>query len=172
MMIVCGALQAQNLDKRVVIDLSLSSGRLISSEYDMTDCAATALVGYKFNAHLSIGEGLAVTRTIKSDIWNVPVITRIRYDLLNRFCSPYIACDLGWNFLLSSAANYADSQIYRKGIFSDLSIGVALRDESGLSVYLALAPGVCKTLTHNRIDPKADTHTYTPDLKLRIGVKF
>lgn len=170
--IVCGAVQAQNSEKGFMTDISISTGRLISTKYEMTDCAATAVVGYKFNVHLSIGEGIAITRTLKSDIWNLPVLTRFRYDILNRFCSPYIACDLGWNFLLSSAENCADSQICRNGLFSDLSIGVTIRDESGISVYLALAPGICKTFTYNSFDSKIDAYTYTPDLKLRIGVKF
>lgn len=154
------------------MDLALSTGKVMNIEpiYECTykghtDYAAEVTLGYRVSDHFAIGAGTMVSRMIKSDAWSFPVQLEVRYDILNRLFSPYLAVELGWSFrggpsvpasdVLKAAdepfrngeTTYIDNLNlavpFRKGLRATLSAGVAVRAEKGSRVYLGVTAGVC-----------------------------
>lgn len=154
------------------MDLALSTGEVMNIEpiYERTyrshtDYAAEVTLGYRVSDHIAIGAGTMVSRMIKSDAWSFPVQLKVRYDILDRLFSPYLAAELGWSFsgdpfvAVSDVLKVADEPFrngettyidnlnlaapFRKGLRAALSAGVAVRAEKGSRVYLGATAGVC-----------------------------
>ena len=166
------AASAQAPRKGFWMDLALSTGEVMNVEpvYERaykghTDYAAEVTLGYRVSDRFAIGAGTIASRMIKSDAWSFPVQLKVRYDILDRLFSPYLAAELGWSFNggpVMSASNvlkaadepfwngettYIDNPNliapFRKGLRAALSAGVAVRAEKGSRVYLGVTAGVC-----------------------------
>ncbi len=166
------AATAQGPHRGFWMDLALSTGEIMNVEpvYERaykghTDYAAEATLGYRVSDRFAIGAGTIASRMIKSDAWSFPVQMKVRYDILDRLFSPYLAAELGWSFSGGSSVVAADvlkvadepfgndettyignpnlAAPFRKGLMAALSAGVAVRAEKGSRVYLGVTAGVC-----------------------------
>jgi len=166
------AATAQGSSRGFWMDLALSTGEIMNTEpaygrtyKGHTDYAAEVTLGYRVSDHFAIGTGTMVSRMIKSDAWSFPVQLKVRYDILDRLFSPYLAAELGWSFTGGPSVHASDvlraadgpfrngettyidnlslAAPFRKGLRAVLSAGVAVRAEKGSRVYLGVAAGVC-----------------------------
>lgn len=166
------AASAQERHDGFWMDLALSTGEVMNIEpiYEHTykghtDYAAEVTLGYRVSDHFAIGAGAMGSRMIKSDAWSFPVQLKVRYDILDRLFSPYLAAELGWSFrggpsvaasdvlkgtdepFLNGEMTYVDNPNlaapYRKGGRATLSAGVAVRAEKGSRIYFGVTAGVC-----------------------------
>lgn len=166
---------------RIWMDATLSTGNLFLDNmetgrpgaYKQIDYAADFVLGCRAGSHFAVGAGASCVNALKSGTFSVPVFLRIRYDILDRFVSPYITMDIGWAFTVNKYSGYC-----RNGFSASIAAGASFRIENGNRMYLGVKAGESQVSRSSNIRNAVNYRDvpffarFRPELRVCIGFEL
>ncbi|MGN0191291.1 MAG: hypothetical protein ACI39U_06510 [Candidatus Cryptobacteroides sp.] len=167
------AQEKNSQDKGFWFDVAASAGGMITrnpagtaAKYGMNRASygVEAVFGYRFNNYVALGAGAQFVGEINRSDVSVPIIARVRYDILDRMVCPFLAVDLGY-----SVYPYKTSSQYgREGLIGSGTIGVAIKSDGNHRAYLGIVGSAVQVY-----NPGASwIRTFRPELRIKIGYEF
>lgn len=195
------AICAQDIKNTYWVDLSLSTGFMYPGNFGQNDYAGDVVIGWRANSKIALGAGMKCSGMIKTGATSFPVFLKVRYDILDKFVSPYISVAAGWSFnaykhiekydsrpiediikeIIAPLAN--SNEYYRDGLYASAMAGVAVKDGERGRVYLGVGVDLsqCRKKINLPDDPSIMVvvpertsffHQIEPALRFQIGYEF
>ncbi len=150
LVVTVSAVGQENKTKGFWMDVALSTGDgfyfqkngskmfKIEDNQNHTTYGADIAFGYRLAPQFAIGGGIGANFQIKQHGATLPVFARLRWDWLNKFCTPYLNADLGFA-IPTSGGNFT---CLPRGPFADVDLGVSFRIENGNRMYIGCRSGI------------------------------
>lgn len=173
---IAAAAQNETDGKGIWLDVSLGTGDYAALPEAHTMCTADVAIGYRVNPHFAIGGGAGAILGIKTNAWNIPAFIRMRYDILDRFATPFITVDLGYAFttqkqdLAKTSPSPTTPARYIVGPYDNITVGCAFKIEKGHRIWLGVSGGYYLTGIKQTDCIKRDMDLFAG--MLRIGYCF
>ena len=189
---------AQDEKNTYWVDMSLSTGFMSPGNPGQTDYAGNVTIGWRANNKVVLGAGIMCSGMIKTGAVSFPVFLKVRYDILDKFVSPYVSVAAGWAFNAYEHIEKYDKRpledilrdldiksnyYHRDGLYASAMAGVAVKNGQRGRFYLGV--GVDFSQYRKRIDypGKSETvmlvpesasffHQIKPALRFQIGYEF
>ena len=170
------AQEKKEQDKGFWFDVSASAGGMVmrnpagsKTRFGMNRASygIDAVFGYRFNNYVALGAGAQFVGEINRNDVSVPIIVRVRYDILDRNVTPFIAAEAGYSIYPYSEK--PRPQFSREGLIGAGTIGVAIKADGNHRAYLGIV-GSAVQVTNKQTN--IWIRKFRPELRVKIGYEF
>lgn len=157
-------------------DVAASAGGMImrnpeiskaSFGMNRTSYGLEAVFGYRFNNYVALGAGAQFVGEINRNDVALPIIVRVRYDILDRMVSPFVAADLGYT--VYPYKERPRPQFAREGLIGSGTVGVAIKSDGNHRAYLGLVASAVQ-VTNKEIN--SWIRKFRPEFRIKLGYEF
>lgn len=162
-------------DKGFWFDVSASAGGMVmrnpagsNAKFGMNRASygIDAVFGYRFNNYVALGAGAQFVGEINRNDVSIPIIVRVRYDILDKMVTPFLAAEVGYSVYPYSAK--PRPQYAREGAIGAGTIGVAIKSDGNHRAYLGVVGSVVQVTN----DGARWYRKFRPELRVKIGYEF